>query len=234
MKLVIMQPYFFPYVGYFSLCEIADTFVIYDDVNYIKKGWVNRNNFFSMTGPQRFTLPISKASQNTRICDLYLLSLGESKTKFFKMLSHTYAKAPYFKPVMALLASIFDFNKALLADFLVQALVKTIDYLGISVNIIRSSQCKLGDGLTGEARIIAITRSLQAKNYINAIGGRELYSDSTFEEQGITLKFLKHKETDYRQFSNEHTPYLSIIDVLMFNSPDEAMRIVKNYELING
>ena len=83
-----MQPYFFPYVGYFSLFDVADTFVIYDDVNYIKKGWVNRNNFFSLAGPQRFTLPISKASQNTRICDLQLQPLEESKRQFFKKLSH--------------------------------------------------------------------------------------------------------------------------------------------------
>jgi hypothetical protein len=234
MNLVIMQPYFFPYIGYFSLFDVADTFVIYDDVNYIKKGWVNRNNFFSQSGPQRFTLPISKVSQNAKICDLQLLPLEESKIQFFKKLSHAYTKAPHYLAVMALLADIFVCNTRVLADFLVNALVRLNDYLGITVDIVRSSQCQLGARLLGEERIIDIAKSLHAEKYINAIGGMHLYSGSTFQEHGMTLQFLKHKGTDYWQFSDIHTPYLSIIDVLMFNSPDDAIRIVKNYELING
>jgi hypothetical protein len=229
-----MQPYFFPYVGYFSLFDAVDTFVIYDDVNYIKKGWVNRNNFFSLAGPQRFTLPISKASQNTKICDLRLQPLEESKIQFFKKLAHAYGKAPYYSAVMALLTDIFDCNSAMLGDFLVNALARVNTYLDITVDIIRSSQCQLGAGLSGEERIIHIAKSLHAEKYITAIGGMHLYSDSAFQEHGMTLQFLKHKGTDYQQFSDIHTPYLSIIDVLMFNSPDDAMRIVKNYELING
>ncbi|GAA0856821.1 WbqC family protein [Aliiglaciecola litoralis] len=234
MNLVIMQPYFFPYVGYFSLFDAADTFVIYDDVNFIKKGWVNRNNFYSKSGPQRFTLPISKASQNSKISDLSILSLHHSKIKFLRMLSFSYSKAPYYQDVISLLVDIFDYKTELLADFLVNALIKVNEYLNISVEIIRSSQEQFAKGLAGEQRIVSIAKNLQAEKYINAIGGVDLYSTKSFEMQGIKLQFLKHKGTNYRQFSDVHTPYLSIVDVLMFNSPSEAMQIIQSYELING
>ncbi|MDO6709118.1 WbqC family protein [Aliiglaciecola sp. 2_MG-2023] len=229
-----MQPYFFPYVGYFSLFEAADIFVIYDDVNYIKKGWVNRNYFFSQSGPQRFTLPISKASQNIKICSLKLQSLEKSKLALFKTLCHAYARAPYYKTVMAMLEGIFECETVALTDFLVNALTCINKYLGITVDIICSSKMQLGVGLAGQDRIIDIAKALNAKNYINSIGGMELYSGSCFQTQGLVLQFLKHKGSNYRQFSGVHIPYLSIIDVLMFNSPGEAMKIVKNYELING
>ena len=234
MNLVIMQPYFLPYVGYFSLFDIADTFVIYDDVNYIKKGWINRNNFLSKTGPQRFTLPIRHASQNAKICDLELLPVDLIKTKFFKMLSNSYAQAPYYQNVKQLLVDIFDYQNASLADFLVNALKKVVDYLSISINIIRSSQCNLSAGLSGMDRIIDIAENLKAKRYINAIGGVDLYSQEAFQKRDIELLFLKHNGTNYSQFLEKHVPNLSIIDVLMFNSPKDAIEIIQNYELING
>lgn len=229
-----MQPYFFPYVGYFSLFDAADKFVIYDDVNYIKKGWINRNNFLSASGPQRFTLPISHASQNSKICDLELQSLELSQSKFFRMLTFTYANAPYYQDVMSLLKDIFSHKTRMLADFLVNSLVKVNDYLRIRCEIIRSSQVILGQGLFGEDRIIGIAKSLQADNYINAIGGVDLYSPAKFKQNGLNLFFLKHNGANYAQFKAPHIPYLSILDVLMFNSPAEAINIIKNYELING
>lgn len=234
MNLVVMQPYFFPHVGYFSLFDVADTFVIYDDVNYIKKGWINRNNFLSPTGPLRFTLPISQASQNSKICDLQVLPLDSSRMKFFKMLSYTYSKAPHYQDVMGLLANIFDYKTPMLADFLVNSLVKINDFLNISVNIIRSSQTNLGSELSGEERIINIAQNLHAEKYINTIGGVSLYSSISFQNHGMEIQFLKHNGTDYHQFLDTHIPHLSILDVLMFNSPDDVIKIIKNYELING
>lgn len=234
MNLVIMQPYFFPYVGYMSLIAAADTFVIYDDVNYINRGWINRNNFLASNGSQLFTLPVSKASQNRRICDLTLHDMNKAKTQFLAMLTRAYAKAPHFNEVMDLLATTFSCEDTNLSVFLTHTLDMLIQYLGLPCRLVRSVDRSLSQELAGEARIIEIAKTFGATRYINAIGGTSLYHQKKFMAEGIELCFLKHLGTNYPQFSTTHLPSLSIIDVLMFNSVPDAVRIIKNYELVHG
>lgn len=234
MNLAVMQPYFFPYLGYFSLFDAADTFIVYDDVNYKKKGWINRNNFWSYAGPQLFTLPVQNASQNKKICELELADFAVSRKDFFDLLKHSYSKAPCYRETIVFLEDVFDCESKSLADFLSHSLLKTVRYLDISVEVVRNSVAPRGLNLSGEKRIIEIAKEYGATKYINAIGGKELYQAASFRRHGIKLAFLQHKGTNYSQFSENHTPNLSIIDALMFNSLVDVKEVIRNYELING
>ncbi|MEQ8534238.1 MAG: WbqC family protein, partial [Imperialibacter sp.] len=163
MNLVVMQPYFFPYIGYFSLFDVADTFIIYDDVSYKKKGWINRNNFWSYSGPQLFTLPVQNASQHKKICELEFSDFSTTKNNFFSLLKHSYSKAPHYRETLAFLEEVFDYQSKNLADFLSHSLLKTVRYLDISVEVVRNSVAPRGLNLSGEDRIIEIAKECGAR-----------------------------------------------------------------------
>ena len=171
MKLAIMQPYFFPYLGYFSLIDSVDTFVVYDDVNFIRRGWVNRNNFLGKQGVYRYTLPVKKASQNEKISNLSISDFQSQKKRFLTSMEHSYKKAPYYERVSALLNLIYSTNDDNLSNFLTRSLQHIIDYLGISATLLRSSELDIAKNTVSQARIIEMCKELQASTYINAQGG---------------------------------------------------------------
>jgi WbqC-like protein family len=229
-----MQPYFFPYLGYFSLIESSDKFVIYDDVNFIKGGWINRNYFLGTNGSFRFTLPVSHTRQNTKIYDVKLCDLSKTKDQLFRTLSFNYKKAPFFHETMNLLNVIFRSKEQNLADFLTITIKKIAEYSGLTTDIFRSSDLNIGVNLTGQERILEICQTMKAKLYINAIGGSTLYRVSDFVQNGIALKFVKFSGVAYPQFSQQHIPNLSIIDSMMFNSPDHLLFNIRQYKLVDG
>lgn len=234
MKVSVMQPYFFPYAGYFSLIQSSDRFVIYDDVNFIRRGWVNRNYFLGANGPFRFTMPVLHTSRATKIYDVKICNLSQTEKQLFRTLSFNYKKAPFFHETMNLLESIFQSKKQNFADFLTLTIKKVTEYAEITTEILRSSDLHISQTLGGQERILEICQSMKADLYINAIGGTALYRRSDFLEKGITLKFLKFSGTAYPQFSEPHTPNLSIIDGMMFNSPEQLRSLIKQYVLVDG
>lgn len=234
MQVAIMQPYFFPYLGYFSLIKSADIFVFYDDVKFIKRGWVNRNQFLINGKSHMFTLPIEKASQNKAINELNISNWNEFQKKFLKMLTMSYKRAPFFVEVMNLINTTFSASKHNLAEFLIASINKICLYLKIETITTRSSMLDKNEVDSGQSRIINICKQLNATSYINAIGGIELYDPAIFSRFGIELKFNNFKSMFYSQFDNPFVPYLSILDVLMFNNVQECNLLIDQYELING
>ncbi|MBA3663510.1 MAG: WbqC family protein [Bacteroidetes bacterium] len=232
--LAIMQPYFMPYIGYFQLIKAADVFVIYDDVNYIKRGWINKNNILGTSGPQPFTLPVHKASQNKLINEIELFEMDKFRNKFFKTLEQVYRKSPQYPHALELLNSIFSFTQVNLSDFLKNSLKTTCDYLEINTPIVPSSATYNNNNLKAQDRILDICVQEKAQCYINPIGGVELYSQEKFESKGVELNFLKSHEIKYSQGNSDFVPYLSIIDVLMFNSKDEIKELLNKYTLIKN
>lgn len=233
MKIAIMQPYLFPYIGYFQLMKYADVFVIYDDVQYINRGWVNRNRVLNNGQPFLFTMSLKKDSSLLAINERYFSSEFEKeKEKFLKSLSYFYSKAPYYEETISLIQEIFSYNNPNIAQFLTNKLKKVCSYLEIDTSIILSSETNRDRTLRGEDAIIDIVKRLEGREYINPIGGIELYSKDKFCENNIELFFLESKEIQYQQFEREtFVPFLSIIDVLMFNSREEAVSLLKQYEL---
>ncbi|AXX85658.1 WbqC family protein [Aliarcobacter skirrowii] len=229
MTLAIMQPYLFPYIGYWQLINAVDTFVIYDDVNFIKQGYINRNSILSNGKSQQFTLELIGASSNKLIKEI---EIGNNANKILKTIKQSYIKAPLFENVIILLEEILTNKEKNLAKYIGYSLEKISQYLEINTNFVYSNNIKKDINLKAQDKIIDICKNLNARKYINTIGGQELYNKEIFKENGIELNFLKTELVEYKQFKNDFIPYLSIIDILMFNKKSDIRIILDRYELI--
>lgn len=223
-----MQPYLFPYIGYFQLVNCVDKYVIYDDVNFIKRGWINRNRILVNKNEHLFTLELLEISCFKPI---NVIKVGSNQNKLFKTIQRAYSKAPFFDSTIDLVKSLLFFSDDNLAKYLTNSIIEISRYLNIKSEILISSQIKKDNSLHGQDKIINICQLLGGNEYINAIGGQDLYSKSLFETVGISLRFLKTKPIQYKQFSNPFMPNMSIIDVMMFNSKEEISGMLTNYEL---
>lgn len=224
-----MQPYFFPYIGYFQLINAVDKFVIYDDVNFIKGGWINRNRILLNDAAFMVNIPMIGASSFKRINEIYI---GKNKEKILSTIQQAYKKAPYYNIIYPLMSEIITHDNDNLALFITNSIIKVSEYLQINTEIILSSDIKKNNELKAQEKVMAICKELGATLYLNAIGGQELYSKDKFAENGMTLNFIKTRPIIYSQYKNQFIPWLSIIDVLMFNSPDVIHKMLYNYDLI--
>ena len=229
MTLAIMQPYFMPYIGYWQLMAAVDTYVVYDDVNYIKGGWVSRNRILMNGEPHLFTIKLSGASQNKHFNEITVL---DDFVKFRKTLKLCYGKAPYYAEVMHILEDVFAFGDRTLSVFIYHSFLVIKEYLEMDTKLILSSSLDKNNSLRGAEKVKHICQLLVADTYINAIGGRELYDVDDFASQGIALKFVKTNSILYSQFSDVFIPNLSIIDVLMFNGKEGTKQLLKEYTLV--
>jgi hypothetical protein len=232
MKVGIMQPYFFPYIGYWQLIKAVDKFVIYDDVNFIKRGWINRNKILNQGEGKFINLLVSQASQNKLINELEVLKNLIHNKKLLKTLESCYRRAPYYADVLPVIESIITQDEGNLARYLEFLIMRLCEYLSIDTEIILSSRINKNNDLRGQDKIIEICKILGADEYINGTGGQALYSREEFAACGIQLKFLKTDEIVYQQNTAEFVPNLSIIDVMMFNGPGKINEMLDGYELL--
>lgn len=232
MKLAIMQPYLFPYIGYFQLIQAVDKFVLLDDVNYINRGWINRNRILVQGKAHIFTIPLQKASQNKLIKDMFLVPDVKWKRKLLKTFAMSYKKASAFNDFFPVLTEIINYDEMSLSKYIYQSLVKITAYLNISIQVVESSTIYGNKHLKGAQRILDVCRKEQATHYINPIGGMRLYLKEQFQQKGIVLHFLRTRLFEYPQLAHEFIPSLSIIDVLMCNSISKIQSYLFEYELI--
>lgn len=230
MKLAVMQPYFFPYLGYFQLLHAVDKFVSFDDVNFIKKGWINRNYILLRCQPHRITVPLSQASQFKSIAATRVAAAGLWQANILKTLQQAYARAPFFKPVYALVEDVIKAPSGSLADLALDSIRAVMEYLSLPAKIHPSSSGYGNRSLKGPARILDICRQENATAYYNLPGGEALYERAAFAAAGIELHFIQPGEPRYRQFDCSFVPHLSILDVLMFNAPEKVREFLDCYE----
>ena len=233
MTLAIMQPYIFPYIGYFQLIHAADKFVVYDDVSFIKQGWINRNNILLNGQAHMFTVPLKSASSFTTIgnTEINHKIYDAWSSKFLKTLVQAYAKAPQFHAVHDMLARVLTEPQETISGLASASLVATANYLGITTEIELSALSYNNSELKAQERILDICKQENAPAYVNPIGGTGLYSKDEFARHGIKLNFIKTHKISYAQFKNEFVPWLSVIDVMMFNTPGEIMGFLNAYDL---
>lgn len=232
MKLGIMQPYFLPYIGYFQLIASVDKFVIYDNIKYTKKGWINRNRMLKNGADKVFSLPLAKASDSLDIIERELAA-DFAREKLLNQFRGSYNKAPYFSDVWPIIEGLVRSKDNNLFWYIASSISAICDYLDITTEILVSSDIDAEHDLKGQERVISICRSLNASTYINPIGGLDLYRLDEFAEAGVDLKFLQSSEVSYTQFGGSFVPWLSIIDILMFNSIDQTKHFIQNqFELI--
>jgi len=231
MKLGIMQPYFLPYIGYFQLLNAVDKYVIYDNIQYTKKGWFNRNRILQNGKDLLITIPLEKDSDYLDV-QQRLVSNAFDRKKVLNQIRELYRKAPYFGKVMPLIEDVVNFEDNNLFNYIYNSVKTVCCYLDINTEIIISSTVNIDHSLKGEDKVIALCKHIGATDYYNSIGGRDLYTKENFERENIKIHFLSSNDTGYKQFNNEFVSCLSILDVMMFNSTDEIKKMLENYELL--
>ena len=218
-----------PYIGYWQLMAAVDTYVVYDDVNYIKGGWVARNNILLNGQKHMFTVTLNGASPNKLFNEI---TIKDDFKKFSRLIESAYRKAPYYNDVVNLLERIYNYEDKSLGAFMMNSFQVVLDYLGIKTQLLLSSSLNKDNNLRGKDKVKSICRLLDADTYYNAIGGQELYEKDDFKNSGIELFFLKSEISQYTQFNNEFLSGLSMIDVLMFNKPEEINNMLNSYQLV--
>ncbi len=231
MILGIMQPYFMPYIGYFQLLNAVDKYVIYDNAKYTKKGWINRNRILQNNKDTLISISVEKDSDYLDIKDRSVADSFDKK-KLINQIRESYRKAPYFEQVIPIVEDIINYEEKNLFLYIYNSIKEVCKYLNIHTEIIISSTIDVDQTLAGQDRVIAICKTLGAKDYYNAIGGQELYDPKDFEKEGVSLRFLSSNLVAYKQFNNDFIPWLSIIDVMMFNSLAEIQDMLNEYKLI--
>jgi hypothetical protein len=231
MKAAIMQPYFLPYIGYFQLIAEADVFVVYDNIKYTKKGWINRNRMLMNGTDVMFSLPLKNGSDSLDVVERELAA-DFSRDKLLNQIRGAYARAPYFDQTFPLIERIVRHDECNLFRYVHHSIVSICKHLGLTTELRVSSDIAIDHELKGQDKVIALCEALGADCYVNAIGGVALYSKAEFKARGIELKFINSTSFEYPQPGNTFVPWLSIVDVLMLNPHDKVReRIMRHYEL---
>lgn len=232
-SIAVMQPYLFPYIGYFQIINEVDKFIFYDDVDFIKNGWINRNRILINGEPKYLTVPCKNVSSNKLINKVEHSLNDRNKNKLLKKIRFTYSNAPYFEVVFPVIEEVFNSETEFISELAIKSIIKVTEYLELKSDFQKSSEKYNNHGLDAADRLIDICKIEDIDNYVNAIGGEELYDKQYFAEKGVKLDFLDPSLTEYKQFNNEFVPGLSIIDVLMFNPVSGIKnKLLMNYKLI--
>lgn len=227
MKIAIMQPYFLPYIGYFQLINMVDKFIILDDVNFINRGWINRNRILINGKGHLFSIPCAKTSQNKLINEIEIALDEKGKNKLLLSFELAYKKAPYFNDVFYLLIKCLNFKNYNLAKFTANSIIEVCNFLKLEKKIKYSSIAHPETKEMGRVdRLIEITKREKSNEYINPIGGQKIYNKEYFASKGVNLAFLKSGVIEYPQFKSSFVSWLSIIDVLMFNNTEKVKELL--------
>jgi hypothetical protein len=254
MKIAVMQPYFFPYVGYFQAIHVVDKYILYDDLNFIKESWMNRNRFLLKNGNScYFNVPLKKKSSVNKIYEIELIDNDNWRKNILNGIFLNYKKAKYFDDVYPLIEYVVNYPTEKLTELNFQSINCVCGYLNVKTEISKDSvkyndieiklaaenldekdfpELKLTEWRRKVVRVLEICRMEGADIFINAIGGINLYPKDVFFQNGIELKFIKTRNIEYKQFDNEFVPNLSIIDVMMFKSPDDIKSLLNEYEFV--
>lgn len=233
MKIAIMQPYLFPYIGYFSLIKNTDYFVFFDTPQYIRKGWINRNRILSTNGDVTyFTVPIQKADRNTPINKSVISYNYDWKVKILGQLN-IYKKAPNYDKVINLVNDVFNTDTMLISDLAIKSIVKTCEYLDIDIkyDIFSKMNLVLPEVKEPDEWALYITKELGYDTYINPPGGMSFFNREKYQINDVDLQFLVQEIIQYRQNREVFIPALSMIDVMMFCSCNEINEMLCKYKI---
>lgn len=225
-----MQPYFFPYIGYFQLVNAADKFVFFDDVNFRKKGYINRNEILVSGQKSLFSIPLANASQNSKISEVLMgENFLEWKNKFLKTLAASYCKSPYYSEVLEVLSLTFDATN--IAEMASKSIMLTMQYLGIERQYKFSSKIDYDRSGDGQSKILSLCSKLETEQYLNAIGGKELYNLDVFSKQGVKLNFIEMETELVAELIGE--PHISMLHTLFNYKPEVIKASLMKYRLVN-
>jgi hypothetical protein len=231
MTLGIMQPYFLPYIGYWQLLAAVDQFVIYDNIQYTKKGWINRNRFLRDGQDVYFTVPLKKASDYLAVAEREVAA-DFDRDQLLRSWAAAYRRAPHLGEVWPLLERIVRAPLSNLFDYVHHSVTEVAAFLDIHTPIVVSSTIPIDHALRGEHKVLALCEALGADRYLNSIGGVELYSAPAFAARSVALEFLRPRPREYAQLGRPFVPNLSIVDVLMFNPKATVREMLSEADVI--
>lgn len=235
MKFAVMQPYFMPYIGYFQLMSAVDILVLYDNVQFIKNGWINRNRIILNNEPKFITVPVSKGAHQDLICERPIAEeiWRRERKKMISSLMHAYRKAPFYDEIFPLVDDCLNYQTDKIFLFVQYSLLKIHEYLEMGVEIVNSSDLPIDHSLKNKHKLWAISEYLGISDYVNPQGGHDLYDKDEFREHGLKLSFHQPHLTPYAQTGvNEFFPALSIIDVLMNLGREGTRKQLDDYSLV--
>ena len=227
-SVAVMQPYFFPYIGYYQLANCVDDFVFFDDVNFIKRGFINRNSLLKRGDVVRFTLPVHKASQNRLIKDHYFT---DDSSGILSVFNEAYSGAPYFSDVFPIVQNVIEDPDRSVVNITTRSVKKVFEYLELPKSFSLSSNIAKSSEVRGQEKILEVCTAKGASVYVNAIGGKELYDPESFSTKGISLRFIRMLNKSYTQQAETFVPNLSIVDALMNCPKQEVIDLLGAYEL---
>lgn len=232
MRLAVMQPYFLPYLGYFQLIRAVDAFVIYDNIQFVKKGWIHRNRFLLNGSDVLFSLPL-KADSDYLDVDQRQLAPGfaTEKEKILRRIEGAYHKAPQFETAMPVVRDCFACSHTNLFQYVFHSIQTIVGFLDLRIPIHISSSLDPAPQCKGQERVLNICQTLHASHYINPPGGKALYDGLVFGRAGIKLSFIRPRIPEYCQFDHPFFPNLSIVDVMMFNSVEKIRSMLDSFDL---
>lgn len=233
-SVAVMQPYVFPYVGYFSLVQACDRFVFFDDVNHRPRGWVHRNRILLGGRDHLFTVPLAGASQNGWIVDTRLHDLAAFRRSFISLLQQAYRRAPHHDAGMDYVEQVLAADCTTIAELGQRSVELACRRIGLERPFLCASQAfAVSRGIGRSERLMAITRALGATRYVNSIGGRALYEPGDFEAHGLELAFVEPQLRPYAQVGAQaFVPGLSIIDLFMHLDATEVRRHVAAFSCL--
>jgi len=229
MKYAIMQPYFFPYLGYYSLIKKSDRFILFDDVQFIRHGWIERNNILKPAeGRQYISVPLEKFSRGTKINEVKIRATENWNEKLLRQLDHYKKRSPFYNQTIEVIKKALDVETDSVVELNKNVLIETCKYIGIPLVVDVFSEMKLQiEPVTHPGEwALNITKALQGSEYINPAGGVDIFRREQFDSAGIALNFLENNLTPYSQRRDVFEPGLSIIDVMMFNSPEQIVQLI--------
>jgi hypothetical protein len=235
MKLAIMQPYFFPYLGYFGLIKHSDRFIIFEIVQFMRHGWIERNRILKVgEGWQYIRAPLAKHSQKTAIKEVRINNNELWQNKILQQLVHYKHRSPYYKEVIGFLENALSFKTDSITELNAHLLAETCKYIGISFcrEIFSEMNIAIEKASAADEWAINICKALAADTYINPPGGMDIFDRGKYVRANINLQFLKVNLKPYKQWGGTFEKALSIIDVMMFNKPEEIQAMLDDYQIL--
>ena len=230
-----MQPYFFPYLGYFAIMHYVDKWIVFDEAQYIYHGWINRNRILNYNKDWQYvTAPIQKHSRDIKIKDVVLANHIQWRDKLLAQLQQYRKRAPYFSSVIEVVREAVNVQEESLSALNTHVLRAICGYLGISVTIevFSKRNWDIGEVQEADEWALRISESLGAKQYVNPPNGKMFFDEAKWSKSEIELRFLKIRELEYSQKNAAFIPNLSVIDVMMFLEPAHIREAMERYDFI--
>ena len=230
MKIGIMQPYFFPYLGHFSLINSTEKWIFFDVTQYTKKSWISRNRILNSVGWSYINIPLSNSTTSIKIKDAKILNYKLAVINIFNKIAQYKKIAPFYYQTIDFLNNIFEnFTKDSLSEFNIFSIIKLCEYFNINLNYEVASNLKINKADIKKPGdwALHICKSLEAKKYINPISGIEIFDQSEFKRNNIDIYSHQYIDEKYDTGIFTYSPSMSIIDVMMWNSPKQIIDLIK-------